>query len=539
MVAVVGFHNAGVAGLAGAVEAPVVEGADHLAGIHVLIQAAVVLGAGVGGLLGSQGGEAVFGGLALLPFVQQVLGGLLGGSLLLVRVGGVAAVVGGAAFKAGQNVPDVYQGELIVGGAGVVDGVVAGDGGHFVAVLIGRGGGAGNVGLVAFLPAAVADPVGNDGADGGVAVIGQGSAGGGGIGIHFQLGNGGIEVGHALDVSAGDGLGIGLGGGSLLLVGSLVIQVAAGGQVVLIVGVGVVDLGVLAVLGGYLIGGEGQAVLIAVLVAAGGQVGPQIVLVALQGGTLAVHGLQVIHRLGVAVDTGIERQVGGDGIDLVLAVLVQLVAVLFGLLADGVDGLGALLGRGQEVVCPGLAGLFIVSLLVQSLAGVQAEQGQVGAVLGVEAVDGVDEVVAQLRVAHGGVPQGQGHGIFLPGAAVGNGPVDANGCGYHHQKGQHHAEGDGIGLGFLVFLVLRQLAFGQLGGVFFSTKLLLAGCTHGIISSRYWCANGIFADRPAYYNRKEAQLQEGNGGKTKIYKVKTPGNRSSSGDPLWPYRIRL
>ena len=88
MVAVGGLHDAGVAGLAVLVEAPVVKGADHLAGVDILIQTAVVLGAGVGGILGSQSGKALLGGVAVFPGLQPAFGLFLGSCLLLVGVGG-------------------------------------------------------------------------------------------------------------------------------------------------------------------------------------------------------------------------------------------------------------------------------------------------------------------------------------------------------------------------------------------------------------------------------------------------------------------
>ena len=497
MAAVAGFHNAGVAGLAAFVKAPVVEGADHLAGVDVLVQAAVFLGAGIGGLFRGQGSKAFLGCLALLPLAQQILGGLPGGSLLLVGVGGIALLVGGAALKAGQNVADIDQGEPVVGGAPEIHNVVAGDGGFFVAGLVGGGGGAGQHHLVAFLTAAVADPLGDNGVHGIVPGVLHGGAGGIGVGIDGQSRDGGVQIGHAPDVFTDQAVGVLLGGGSLFFVGGGVVQIPGGAQVVLVEGVGIVVGGIQGILGVDLIGGEGQAVLVGLLIGLGGHIVPQVVLVALHGGTLAVHGLQVILGLGVAVEARVDADVILGSGDLVLILLGQGVALGSGFPAHGVDGSGALGGGVHKVIGPGFAGFLVVDLLVQGLTGVQAEQRQVGGVLGVEAVDGVDKVVAQLLIAHGFVAHHHGNGFPLPGAGVGHGAVDAYNGGSDDEDHQNHGKADGIQPGLPILFVLRNLLFGQLCGVFFSTKLLLAGCTHLVSFPLVYCVQIYAAFRVA------------------------------------------
>ena len=85
MRAVLGLHHAGIAGLAGRVEAPVVEGLHHLPRIHVLIESAGGLGAGVLGVLGRQGRKALLRGRAVRPLRQDLLRPGLGGGP--IRVG--------------------------------------------------------------------------------------------------------------------------------------------------------------------------------------------------------------------------------------------------------------------------------------------------------------------------------------------------------------------------------------------------------------------------------------------------------------------
>ena len=76
-VAALVVDDAGVAGLTGLVEAPVIELGDHLALVHLGIQAAVGVGAGVGGQLIGQLGKAILGFGTVFPLLQSGLGGLL------------------------------------------------------------------------------------------------------------------------------------------------------------------------------------------------------------------------------------------------------------------------------------------------------------------------------------------------------------------------------------------------------------------------------------------------------------------------------
>mgnify|MGYP000165767555 CR=1 FL=1 len=63
MAAILGFYDAGIAGLPAGVEDPVVEGVYHLAGGDILIQTAVGVRAGVGGVFLSQLGKMLLGGI--------------------------------------------------------------------------------------------------------------------------------------------------------------------------------------------------------------------------------------------------------------------------------------------------------------------------------------------------------------------------------------------------------------------------------------------------------------------------------------------
>ena len=127
--AILGVHHTGVTGLAGGVEAPVVEFRYHLALIDLCVEAAVVLGA-VGGFLHSQGGEGVLGRLARLPLGQNFLGlgvgvGLQLGLFVLITL---FALGNGAGSKGDQNMANVNGGvlvpEAVVEDQHVLDGAV-------------------------------------------------------------------------------------------------------------------------------------------------------------------------------------------------------------------------------------------------------------------------------------------------------------------------------------------------------------------------------------------------------------------------------
>ena len=81
-----------IAGLAALVEAPVVELRDHLAGLEVLIQTAVVLGAGVLIVLQRKRLEVVLRGVGL-PEGKDALGFRLGRCLRLIAVVAVAVLL--------------------------------------------------------------------------------------------------------------------------------------------------------------------------------------------------------------------------------------------------------------------------------------------------------------------------------------------------------------------------------------------------------------------------------------------------------------
>lgn len=89
MIAIGGFHDAGVTSLAVSIEAPVVECINHLAGIDILVQAAIGVGTGISGVGVGQLGKAFLGCIAGLPLIQQVLGLFAGSFFCSVGVGAV------------------------------------------------------------------------------------------------------------------------------------------------------------------------------------------------------------------------------------------------------------------------------------------------------------------------------------------------------------------------------------------------------------------------------------------------------------------
>ena len=481
-------------------EDPVIEGGDHLTLVHIGVQTAGGAVAVIG-LLVSQSSEGILGSVAVLPLVVDGLSLCQSGSLLLVGVGGVAVGIGGAALEGSQDVTDVSQIVLVLVALDEVDHIVAGDG-H---IAIGVGGGGGQVDHFASLAGFVSHPALDRGGNVGVLGVGVGGGlGGGGLGVDFQSGDGSVQSLHGGDLLGDQGSGSSLGsqdGSGLLLVGvghsavlvlSAAFQEAGGAQVVGVVGEEGVGVGILVVLGLDLVSGVLHGISDGVLVH-----GCQVALLEVSAdglavGTGAVHGSQVFVDAGVVVVDGVVGQGSHLGVDGGLVILGQGEAVGFCLVADGVDGLDVVLGAGLELVCPSGAGLFIDDLLVQSLGHVQTVQGGIGAHLAVEIGHGVNvEAVvlhgADLVVAHSGSHGGTAGFGFLLGL---HGQVDAviqgDADGEDHHQGNDCHHDDGQDLQFLGFGLLGQLLFGELLGTFRIAKLLLAGCTHLVISSSRW-----------------------------------------------------
>ena len=410
---------------------------------------------------------------------------------------------------------DVYQGEGVVVGAGEEDSVVAVGGCGFLAVVIGGGGGIGDHGLVAFRPGVVGNPVTDGGEDGGIQLILVGSAGGLGVLVDVQGGDGGVKVGNRRDFFAGQRLGgslssldggglLGVGvGGVAVVIGSAALQELAGGEIIGVIGEGRI-LGVILRFGGPEIRvfiGQGIGVVAVIRVCQG--VHCDIVPVVFLRGAVAELGLQVILEAGEAVEGGIGLAVIDAGVDVGNLLIGQGKARGLRSIRQGVDSLGVVLGGVQEIIRPGAAGFLVNHLLVQGLGGIEAEHGGVAAIVIDEGVDGVHVEIAELGVADVVVAYGQCGGLPLPDAAAGEAPADAHTNGYHHHYGQNGDEQGGIKLQLFGFLLLGTLLFRHFGGVFFVAELLLAGCAHGIKSSHFVLlviTRLIFTHRPRYYN---------------------------------------
>ena len=107
VIAVVRLHDAVVAGLPFLIEAPVVKCFHHLALLHVLVQAAIALGAGILAHGLGQSGKAFLGLGPGGPQVHNVLCLVLAGIPFFLGINGLAVFIGGAAFRGQQDVADV------------------------------------------------------------------------------------------------------------------------------------------------------------------------------------------------------------------------------------------------------------------------------------------------------------------------------------------------------------------------------------------------------------------------------------------------
>ena len=114
MVAVLSFHDLAVAGGTLAVEAPIVEGFDHLTGIDILVQTVGGKRAAVVGILSNQRSKVVFGLLACFKGSQNSIDLVLGGLLLFLGVDQIAVVVVFAALKCSKDVTDIDHLFLVV-----------------------------------------------------------------------------------------------------------------------------------------------------------------------------------------------------------------------------------------------------------------------------------------------------------------------------------------------------------------------------------------------------------------------------------------
>ena len=401
MVALVGValavDDAGVAGLTGGIEAPVVELGDHLALGDLGVEAAGGVGAGVLGVLVGQGGEGVLGGLAILPLGQHVLG--LGHGLVLegleVSLIGLGLGVQGAVVDRKQNVTHVHrvvlipeaaaEGDHIVGRTGLIlhHGGVAGLAGRIeqpLAQSVGEISHAGGVGVVGILVGLRQGLQALTGLEGGVH----------GVGLFLGLGHG---VGLHL---VGDlhGVAVGIGGGhgaadAHALIGHLVI------------GIGIFIVG-----GSEVVQGIGQAVAVFGSVSLGQHGGFQLLgedalrhqaaighgQIMIEGGVVAGGGHVVLQRLHGAVQFRLQLVRPGE-------------AIGGRVIVEGLDGGHLLEGLIQEVVEPGLAVFAAgISLVPQILRGVQAQEAEVVGVLAPKALVYLLEVVIDFS---GGV-------LFIP-----------------------------------------------------------------------------------------------------------------------------
>ena len=468
-------HDAGIAGLAALVEAPVVELADHLALIDLLTQAAVGVGAGVLGQLVGQGREALLGGVAVLPGLEGVLGLLLLAGLQLLQLGlvivGLAVQAGGVHLE--QNVAHVH-GVVIVAAAAVEHQQI--DGG---AVFHELG--------VAGLAAVVKHPLG-----GGIAAVGAGlGVGIGGDGLIFLGGLLGQDAGlDGLQRGGGGVLGLLQGGGALLLGGlnGVAVGVLGGGGGAfegdhLIVG-HVEGVLVLLVVLLELLVGVLQAVDIILLIVGGNDGVLQDALEDLNGHVAAVELLDIL-SLALAGGLGVGGQGLHGGVQLLLHVVVPGDVLFGGALLEHGDLDQALFGGVPEIGVPG----HVVGHAQQGLGHVaEALLGQGGgfaqAVIGGILALGNGVIGHMVEIAD----LGGGIGFALHGDG-GGAPLDHVGVP-DQQSGGHQHEHDGDAavepvvpalLGALLRLAGGLGVHGAAGGELL-TGFLFSGCTHSCFS---------------------------------------------------------
>ena len=465
--------HVGVAGLAGVVEAPGVEGIHHGALGDLLIEAARAVGAGILGVLVGQGGKAVLGGAAILPLGKDLVG--LGPGLVLPGLElGVVAV--GFAVQAGfvhldEDVADVHGLGLIPVALVEADHVVA------AGILVKKNGGV--IGLTAL----VEEPV-HKGAVrvaglvvGGVVglVVGLRQLGEDTAGLILLIetvgqGLGGLQRGGGLLLGGGHGVAVGVGGGGGL----------AGDGDHLIVDV-VIAVGVLGVLGVQLISGIGESRLIGVRIVLGQDGIFHQLFIGGHVHQLAVDELQIalgleIGALGGVIAVGAGLQGLHGGVEVCLHGIVPLHALFLRGGAEGLDGGHLLCGLIQEVVIPGAAVVGHGALLVlQALAGVQSEVGEVIVIVADEALVAVDVVV--LGLGGGVVFAVDGNGGDVP---LGDAGLPDQGDDGDDHEGDGDQEIDGIAaLGLPVLLgFLGGLGIRIAGALLLLANFLFSRCAH-------------------------------------------------------------
>ena len=429
--------NLAVAALAGVVENPVVDGLDHLVLRDVLIEAALggveagAVGAGVVAVGVGEGREGVLGLAVGYPLVADFLNLLLGGlDLFLAELAvlvlildvhedvaeGDAVII--AVVAAGVEADDVVAHALVLEHGHVArlargvkqplghDAVAAGDGVAEEALYLG------GLGLVAH---GLGDGLGEaEGPLGGAGLGGLEQA----VGLFLGLGHGlvGDLLVGLLGLLAGLLVGDGLGDLDLLGLDEVVVEAD-----------GVEGVGVFVIVGVYLVGAVLEA-LVDIGAVFLGDVGPLEELahegggdaLAVDNGGVAVGAAQVIGgRHGL--------EAGDGGVYFLGGFLAEGVAGLDGGVPDGGHLGHVLQGRLTEIVVPGELGRLLLvrrlealgnleaehgeearlhGLLVEVGAGVEPEEGGVGAVLVGEVVvrGGVVVLILGVReliVAHG------------------------------------------------------------------------------------------------------------------------------------------
>ena len=274
-----------------------------------------------------------------------------------------------------------------------------------------------------------------------------------------------------------------------------------------------------------------------------------ITAIAFFGGAISVDGLEVLLGAGVAGDLGIESLLLYSILHSDLIGFGQRIAFLCCSIAEGIGGYGCILGRVQEVVCPGLTGCLVCNLLIQRLADIQTKDGCIGAALRIEIVDSVHIVVVQLCIAEIISANGHGNRVLLTdtGGRNGFGNADRNSGHYHNR--QSNNKKNGVQSDLPGFLLLGQLPFGHFGSVSLAALLFLAGCTHVIKSSHFiLVVNLALRHRLGYYKRLFRLFQGGNsvfpkksGKFTFYYKIPSPvvftdrmGKIKKSGEKISP-----
>ena len=254
MIAVGGFHDAGVTSLAVSIEAPVVECINHLAGIDILVQAAVGVGTGISGVGVGQLGKAFLGCIAGLPLIQQVLGLFTGSFFCSIGVGAVLVLV---AIEADKNMANIDHLNIIVIHTIVQNHIESGDSFQIIVIFVLHGAGNFHAGNITGLAGAIGNPAAQVGVDGAAGLIGVDGSRSLGALVDVHGSNGCIQLvqrsglGQRCDGFLGSRHSFGtlcgsIGGGAILRSGALR-QILCHRDVVLSVAIGGILGGILAV----------------------------------------------------------------------------------------------------------------------------------------------------------------------------------------------------------------------------------------------------------------------------------------------------